>query len=159
MSDIIEYIDMNSDAIIETLDRYDSLIETITSIFEIRLNPSKTQELFNDNKCIDLCRKIIQILNSIDYNIYTIVLPDKIVYIYYKDNMFFQFDKGHYNLKIKDMFHYCMIRDIDYNNITLDCRSNTCHDTIIQQTHSIMNFDNIIEDINSYRIHMLDIFI
>jgi hypothetical protein len=81
MSDIIEYIDTNSDAIIETLDRYDSLIETITSVFEIRLNPSKTQKLFNDNKCIDLCRKIIQILNSIDYNIYTIVLPDRIVYI------------------------------------------------------------------------------
>jgi len=141
------------------LKQLESYIEMINSIFEIRLNPNKEQTIFENNKMIDVCKNLLKILDSISYNIYTIILPDRIVYIYRKDNMFYQFDMGHFNLRLKDMTFDCVIRKIEYNTITLDCRNNTDYDKIETRIINLKDFDSIIEDIDLYRIHTLDIFI
>ena len=146
----------------------DENIKLISQCFEIRLNPTKSQDIFNNNKMIDYIKEKINALECIDINMYKISVEyNDIIYktfiIYYnmKESSFYEFQIGHFNinLSLDNKIYTCKINDMNIydNTITLCCRDIISHLEELKIL-SINIFIDKIDNIQSYKTNMLQIF-
>jgi len=165
-SDTIPLIDntkVNLVDIYKLIIKEEALIEyvnIVSSMFEIRLNPHKKQDLFENLEIVNCIRKLILRLNDMDTTLYKFILENsnKQVYIYYKDNMFYRFDPSHYNFRLKqDLQYICRIDGIENNNILVSCKKYEDESIIIKKIPS-HHFIDMVVDIYQYEENILTIF-
>ena len=133
-------------------------IKCISNVFEIRLNPQKKQDLFDNIEHITSIKKMIKLLTNINVCMYVLENSNNTVYIYYKNNKFYHFEKGHYNFRLNNMNYYtCRINDMNYNKFIIECNNSYEESTIHHINTS--DFIDLVVDIDMYEENILNIFL
>jgi hypothetical protein len=156
-------MDINlSDSVDKYLKSIESIRDTISQIFEIRLNPQTSQDIFtmNENNIIDWSKKNIKLLSEYGLKFYN----NKHILIYFdsNNNKFYRFDKGHFNLymTIDNIYSVCNIKNyyFEENNFELECK-----DLLLQNINNIIlsstEFIEKLSNLDAYMIDTLNIFL
>ena len=144
-------------------------INIISTVFEIRLNVTKPQDMFENPDLITFIKSIVTLLDNMEINIFEFKMDntDVINYIYKVNNTFYNFYHGHYNLNlIIDEKHYVckIINEYPYydnmkDTIVLECRNQADYDQSLEiKTLNLNEFISKLQYIESYETHILDIF-
>lgn len=143
--------------LVETIEE---MIGIISSACEIRLNIRKPQSIFTNNNFLYTTKNFIKLLDNMGINMFPIHLEsmEKELYLYYNNDRWYRFDKGHYNinLTIDDTYYVCIIKDFNHNIITLDCRDYST-DSILTKKFQVRDFIDRLSNIESYHEGILDI--
>jgi hypothetical protein len=162
-------MDINlSDSVDKYLKSIDSVRDTISQIFEIRLNPQISQDIFttNQNNIIDWSKQNIKLISEYGLNFYNFTIKnnnrDIIIYFDSNNNKFYRFDKDHFNLNmtIDNIYYVCNIKyyDFEENNFELECKdylTNKIDIIILSSTEFIEKLSNL----DAYIIDLLNIFL
>jgi len=157
-----------SDCVDKYLESIDCIRDTISQIFEMRLNPQISQDIFsmNKNNIIDWSKKNIKLISEYGLNFYDFKIKnnnrDVIIYFNSNNNKFYRFDKGHFNLymTIDNIYYVCNIKyyDFEENSFELECKNyltNKIDIIILSSTEFIEKLSNL----DAYIIDLLNIFL
>ena len=158
-----------SDCVDKYLKSISSIRDTISQIFEMRLNPQTPQDIFtmNQNNIIDWSKQNIKLISEYGLNFYDFTITNNnnqhiLIYFNSNNNKFYRFDKGHFNLymTIDNIYYVCNIKNYDFeeNNFKLECKDFLTNKIDI----IILNSNEFIEklsDLDAYIIDLLNIFL
>jgi len=143
-------------------------INIISTVFEIRLNVTKPQDIFENPDLITFIKSIVTLLDNMEINIFEFKMDntDVINYIYRVNNTFYNFHHGHYNLNliIDEKNYVCkIINEYPYydnmkDTIVLECRNQSCDQSLEIKTLNFNDFISKLQSIESYETQILDIF-